>query len=124
MASPQHPEYGLKGYLGRIFLTLGLVALMADLAVMAQPLVPLVEKVSEGLFGLVPAIGLSVLNAARVIALHELDYFSIISRILVLFISMVAVIVGFALLRPAAARPTQVDSLHAAKFRGRETDNG
>jgi hypothetical protein len=124
MATELHAGYGRKGYLGRILVTLGSVALVADLDFLVQPLFPLAEKLGQGFFGFVPAVGLSFLNAARAFALHQVDYFSLISRILVLFTAMVAVIIGVALLRPPSARSTNDNHFRDSDFRGRETDNG
>jgi hypothetical protein len=83
-----------RRFMGRILVSLGFAGLIADLAFLAQPLERLAQKLSEGLFSLVPALGLSVLNAARAIALDQIDYFSLISRILVLFLALVAVVTG------------------------------
>jgi hypothetical protein len=124
MATPQHAGYEQRGYLGRILVIFGSVAMLSDLAFLAQPLERLVERLREGLFALVPSLGLSVLSAARAIAFHQLDYFSLISRILVLFTAMVAVIAGIVLLRPPSTRSTLQDHLRASAFDERETDNG
>jgi hypothetical protein len=124
MATPQHAGYGQRGYLGRVLITLGSVTMLSDLAFLAQPLERLVERLREGLFGLVPSLGLSFLSAARAMAFHQLDYFSLISRILVLFTAMVAVIAGIVLLRPPATRSKHQDHLRAPAFHERETDNG
>lgn len=94
--------------MGRILVSLGFAGLIADLAFLAQPLERLVQTLSEGLYGLAPALGLSVLNAARAIALHQIDYFSLISRILVLFLALVAVVTGTVLW----------NSRHSASVRG------
>jgi uncharacterized iron-regulated membrane protein len=80
--------------MGRILVSFGFAGLIADLAFLAQPLQRLAQRLGEGLFGLVPALGLSVLNAARAIALHQIDYFSLISRILVLFLALLAMVTG------------------------------
>jgi hypothetical protein len=58
---------------------------------------------------LVPALGLSFLNTAREIALHQFDYFSLVSRILVLFTALVAIVIGAVVLstRSAAAAAGQ-----------------
>jgi uncharacterized iron-regulated membrane protein len=80
--------------MGRILVSFGFAGLIADLAFLAQPLQRLAQRLGEGLFGLVPALGLSVLNAARAIALHQIDYFSLISRILVLFLALAAMVTG------------------------------
>jgi hypothetical protein len=124
MATPQPAGYEQRGYLGRILITFGSVAMLSDLAFLAQPLERLVERLRDGLFALVPSLGLSFLSAARVIAFHQLDYFSLISRILVLFTAMVAVIVGIVLLWPPSTRSTHQDHLRASAFHERETDNG
>jgi hypothetical protein len=124
MATPQHARHEQRGYLGRVLITLGSVAMLSDLAFLAKPLERLVERLGEGLFALVPSLGLSFLSAARAIAFHQLDYFSLISRILVLFTAMVAVIVGIVLLRPPSTRSTHQDHLRASAFHERETDNG
>lgn len=86
-----------KGFRGRILVALGAAALLGDLAFLLPPLAHLFESAKSGLFGFVPAFGLSALNAARAIALHQVDYFSLVSRILVLFSALVAVVVGTAL---------------------------
>jgi hypothetical protein len=97
-----------RRFMGRILVSLGFAGLIADLAFLAQPLERLAQKLSEGLFSLVPALGLSVLNAARAIALDQIDYFSLISRILVLFLALVAVVAGTVLW----------NSRHSASVRG------
>jgi hypothetical protein len=97
-----------RRFMGRILVSLGFAGLIADLAFLAQPLERLAQKLSEGLFSVVPALGLSVLNAARAIALDQIDYFSLISRILVLFLALVAVVAGTVLW----------NSRHSASVRG------
>jgi hypothetical protein len=94
MAGRQLASHEKRRYMGRILVSLGFAGLVADLAFLAPPLERLAQKLSEGFFGIVPALGLSVLNAARAIALHQIDYFSLISRILVLFLALVAVVTG------------------------------
>jgi len=90
MAPRQPAEYQRKGYLGRILVTLGSVAL----AFLAQPILRLIERLRDGLFAIVPALGLYFLDAARAIVFHQIDYFCLVSRILVLFSALVAVVVG------------------------------
>jgi hypothetical protein len=124
MALRKHGEYGRKGYLGRILVMLGSIALVAELALLVQPLIPVAQRLGQGLFGFVPAAGLSFLSAARAFALDQVDYFSLISRILVLFTAMVAIIIGIAMLRPPSARYMHADLLRDSDFRGGETDNG
>lgn len=108
MARRQLATHGKRRYMGRILVSLGFAGLIADLAFLAQPLERLAQKLGEGLFSVVPALGLSVLNAARAIAFHQIDYFSLISRILVLFLALVAVIAGTVLW----------NSRHSASVRG------
>jgi hypothetical protein len=117
MATPQHVANERKGYLGTILVTLGFVALVADLEVLAQPLARIAERLQEGVFGLIPSLGLSFLNAASAFAFHQIDYFSLIARILVLFTAAVAVIVGLALLRSQTEYPTGANRMSASTFR-------
>jgi hypothetical protein len=124
MAPQQHAGYKKRGYMGRILVTLGSVALLADLSFLAQPLERLAARFSEGFFGLVPTLGLTFLNAARAVAFHQIDYFPLISRILVLFSAMVAVIVGIALLRSRSERVAGTNLSHTSAFREGEIDNG
>jgi hypothetical protein len=63
------------------------------------------------------------LTAARAIAFHQMDYFSLISRILVLFSAMTAIIVGFVLLRSRTAQ-VGAEQWHASASGEREADNG
>jgi hypothetical protein len=104
--------------------TLGFVTLVADLEVLAQPLLRLAEGLHEGVFGLIPSLGLSFLNAAGAIAFHQVDYFSLISRILVLFTAAVAIVVGLALLRSQSEYPAGANRMSASTFREREINNG
>jgi len=108
MARRQLATHEKRRYMGRILVSLGFAGLIADLAFLAQPLERLTQKLSQGLFSLVPTLGLSVLNAARAIAFHQIDYFSLISRILVLFLALVAVVAGTVLW----------NSRHSASVRG------
>lgn len=124
MVKPIHAANERRGYLGTMLVTLGFVALVADLEVLAQPLVWLAERFHEGVFGLIPSLGLSFLNAVGAFAFHQVDYFSLISRILVLFTAAVAIVVGLALLRSPYPRSTNADHLRASAFRQREIDNG
>lgn len=123
MATRQAAGHKQRVNLGRAFVTGGLAVLLADLAFLAQPLEKLVERLRDGLFGFVPALGLSFLTAARAIAFHQMDYFSLISRILVLFSAMTAIIVGFVLLRSRTA-PVGTEPWRASASGEREADNG
>jgi hypothetical protein len=108
MARRQLATQEKRRYMGRILVSLGFAGLIADLAFLAQPLERLAQKLSEGLLSVVPTLGLSVLNAARAFAFHHIDYFSLISRILVLFLALVAVVTGTVLW----------NSRHSASVRG------
>jgi hypothetical protein len=108
MAGRQLATQEKRQFMGRILVSLGFAGLIADLAFLAQPLERLAQKLSEGVLSLVSALGLSVLNAARAIALHQIDYFSLISRILVLFLALVAMVTGTVLW----------NSRHSASVRG------
>jgi uncharacterized membrane protein YkgB len=94
MATRLHAGNETQGYLGKFLMALGSVALLADLSVLIQPLEQVVERLQDGLFSLVPALGLSFLNAAREIVFQQFDYFSLVSRILVLFTALLAIVVG------------------------------
>jgi hypothetical protein len=98
--------------------------LVADLEVLAQPLARLAERLHEGVFGLLPSLGLSFLNAAGAFAFHQIDYFSLIPRILVLFTAVVAVVVGLALLRSQSEYPAGANRMSESTFREREINNG
>jgi hypothetical protein len=124
MATPVHAANERRAYLGTILVTLGLVTLVADLQVLAQPLARFAERLREGAFSLIPSLGLSFLNVARAIAFDQIDYFSLVSRILVLFTAAVAVVVGLALLRTQSKYPTGANRMSASTFREREIDNG
>jgi hypothetical protein len=124
MDTRQQSQNTRRGLMGRIMVMLGSMALIADLAFLAQPIDRLAEKLNEGLFSLLPSVGLSFLHAARAIAFHQVDYFSLVTRILVLFTAMVAVIVGVTLLQSHAAPALPGDALRASAFSEGETDNG
>lgn len=78
------------------------------------------EKASGGLVGIVPTIGMSILHVARAIAFHQVDYFSLIARILVLFSAMVAVIVGLVLWRTRSGSELASDQATLSSIRGRD----
>ena len=94
MARRLHAGYQRRGYLGKFLMALGSVALLADLSVLIQPLERVVARLQNGLFPLAPALGLSFLNTAREIVFHQFDYFSLVSRILVLFTALLAMVIG------------------------------
>ncbi|MGB2624645.1 MAG: hypothetical protein WA857_00910 [Candidatus Acidiferrum sp.] len=112
MAKGLAEERKQKSFWGALLLILGLAAILADLAFLAPSLLYLLSSAKAGLMGLVPALGMSFLNATRAIALHQVSYFALASRILVLFSALVAVVVGTTLCNarpssaPASARQT------------------
>ncbi len=124
METRQQSENTRRSLLGRIMVMLGSIALFADLSFLVRPIERLAQSVSEGLFGLLPSLGLSFLHAASAIAFHQVDYFSLVARILVLFTAMVAVIVGTALLQSASVRAANEDALQEYLPSERETRNG
>jgi hypothetical protein len=124
METRQQSERTRRRLLGRILVILGSIALIADLSFLAQPIERIAEKLSNGLFALLPSVGLSFLHAASAIVFHQADYFSLVARILVLFTAMVAVIVGSVLLQSASARAANLNALHQNLSSGRETRNG
>ena len=83
-----------KTYWGRGLVILGVCVVLTDLAFLAHPCMHLLAATREGLYGIVPTIGLSLLQTARAIAFHQVDYFSLIGRILLLFSAAVAVVSG------------------------------
>jgi len=114
-----------KAYLAKGLLAAGLATLLSDLFLIGQPLVTLVATLKHGL-GVLPALGMCVLNATQAIAFHQVGYFSLISQILVLFTAMVTLIAGLALLRPNSARPRiqTFELLLSNEVEKREISNG
>ncbi|HEY2548041.1 MAG TPA: hypothetical protein VGI46_18360 [Candidatus Acidoferrum sp.] len=107
MASRLHAGNERRGYLGKFLMALGSVALLADFSVLIRPLEQVVERLQNGLFSLIPALGLSFMNTAREIAFHQFDYFSLVSRILVLFTALVAIVIGAVVLSTRSAAADQ-----------------
>ena len=124
METRQQSENTRRSLLGKSMVALGSIALLADLSVLVRPIERLAQSVSEGLFALLPSVGLSFLQAARAIAFHQVDYFSLVARILVLFTAMVALIVGIVLSQSASARAANLDGLQEYLSSERETRNG
>jgi len=114
------------GYLAKGLVAAGLLVLLADLSLFARPLAALAASLKESTLGVLPTLGMCLLNATQAIAFHQVDYFSLISRILVLFTAMVALIAGLALLRPSAsrARIQTFELLLSNEVEKREMSNG
>jgi predicted cobalt transporter CbtA len=118
MANEQPTGYKERGYLGRALVTLGFAGLLADIAYLAPPFDQLLQGLTHGLVSIAPTLGLSLLHAARVIALQQVDYASVASRILVLFSALALMIIGVVLLgRPSMAN-SQEQQGYAASFKG------
>jgi hypothetical protein len=104
MAKPDAAGHKQAGYFGGILVTIGAAAILSDLVIWAHPIVHVLQSAKAGPFGLIPALGLSFLNAARAFTFHQFDYFSLVSRILVLFSALVAVVMGTTLWHGQQAR--------------------
>lgn len=103
MAKWQSVGFIQRGYVGSAMVALGLTALAAELAVLAPSFLHILGSARQGLLGLVPVLGLSVLQAARAILFQQIDYFSLVPRILVLFSALAATVIGCVLLTTGSA---------------------
>lgn len=110
-----------KAYWGLGLILLGLATLAPNLALVAAPIEHVLQTSAHGVAGLVSFAGLSVIRAAGSFALGQVDYFSLASRILLLFCAMVAVIVGMVLIcsRSTAGRSA---SFRSSAFTEEETE--
>jgi hypothetical protein len=126
MASRKTNANKQRGYLGKSLLTLGVVALIADLWFLLGPLESLLGRSKEGPLGVLPELGMCLLNATHAIAFHQVSYAALISRILVLFCAMVVLIVGVAFLRPKSVRPRiqTIELVLSNEAERREMSNG
>ena len=107
-----------KANWGRGLMILGVCVILTDLAFLAHPFMHLLAAAKAGLYGIVPAIGLSILQTARAIAFHHVDYFSLVGRILLLFSAAVAVVLGsykWNAWRSSAALPDRSSTLVPGK---------
>jgi hypothetical protein len=110
-------------YWGRTLTTLGLAAGLTDLWLLAKPLFDLAARIHQGFLGLLPSLGMCVLNATNAIVLHQIDYIWFISHILVLCCAMTALLLGTTLLRRRAPRPVIIELTLSSEWEGRETIN-
>jgi hypothetical protein len=86
-----------RAYWAKMLVVLGAALALADLAFLAHPLTRLVDAVIGGrLSGLVPLLGLYFMTAVRALVLQQIDYVSLVPRILVLFSALVAIVIGVA----------------------------
>lgn len=124
MAAQQAGGFKRRGFLGKLLVSLGIAILLADSAFLAGPVAELSDKMKNGLFVVLPAVGLSILHAARAVAFHQIDYFSLASRILVLFCAMGSLIVGLVVLSLNSTRSATTLPLPGSPSAQEETDNG
>jgi len=112
MAKWQPIESIQRGYLGCAMVVFGLTALAAQVAAFAPSVLHILQSARQGILSLVSALSLSLLEPAQAILFHRMDYFSLVSRILLLFSALAATLIGGVLLiaRSAAATP---DSDHS-----------
>lgn len=96
MAKDRTAKYQGDEFIGKALVVLGLVTLSADLTFLVQPVVSLIGKLQDGVLGVLPTLGGAILNATQAIAFHEINYISLISRILILFTGLTAFVVGAA----------------------------
>ena len=104
MAMEQRAGSMQNELLGKTLVTLGLTALLADLSFLTQPLGLLVGRLQDGLMGILPTLGGAILDATQAIAFHQVNYASLVGRILVLFIGLAAVVIGLARLYERRSR--------------------
>ena len=105
MAKERIANYQHEEFIGKALVVLGLVTLSADLTFLVQPVLLLIGKLQDGVLGVLPTLGAAILNVTQAIAFHEINYISLVSRILILFIALAAVLVGAARLH---ARQSQM----------------
>ena len=104
MAKERTAKYQHDELIGKALVILGLVTLSADLTFLVQPVVSLIGRLQNGVLGVLPTLGAAILNVTQAIAFHEINYISLVSRILILFIALSAVVVGAARLHARRSR--------------------
>jgi hypothetical protein len=118
------PSAGIqRDYTGKALIALGLVGVVADLWFLAKPFAILAARLQEGFLGLVPAMGMYILNAAHAVAFHQVDPLWLASRILVLSCAVASLILGAFLLRRKPKQLLIIDLALTPEFEGRETIN-
>jgi hypothetical protein len=110
-------------YLGRMLAIVGFAMAFTDLWLLVKPLLELASSIHQGAWGLLPSLGMCLLNATNAIAFHQIGYGWLISHMLVLCCAMVAVVMGTRLLRRKTARPLIFELALSPEFEGRETIN-
>lgn len=124
MATRRASGYKQKGYVGRFLVALGLIALTVDLSILLQPFGILVFRLNEGLLGVIPTLGMRVLNATHALAFHQVNYISLAAWVLVSCCAMASIIAGFALLWPKAKRVQIIELMLSPELEEREITNG
>jgi hypothetical protein len=123
MARAKLTKRGQRVYLGKILMILGLAAAFTDLWLLLKPLFDLASSIHQGVLGLLPSLGMCLLNATNAIVFHQIGYGWLISHMLVLCSAMAALVMGTGLLRRTAARPLIFELALSPEFEGRETIN-
>lgn len=112
-----------RTYWGQGLAAIGLAVLLMDVFALAHPLWDLAAQLRQGLLGVIPAVGMCILNATNALAFHRVDYFWFAGHLLVLSCAMAGLIAGIALLRPRAKRTFVFELALAPEFHDRETIN-
>ena len=102
MATPQAAKNRFWSYLGGALVALGLAVLVVSLATLGLQIQGLMERSGMQSLGFLPALGVAFLHTAQALAFGQSGVFFVVTRLLVLFSALAAVVVGFALRR---ARP-------------------
>ena len=104
MAIPQGAKSNFRGYLGGALVALGSTALLFSLGLVALQIQKVVESSGGQPLGILPALGLALLHAARAFAFGQISVFSVVSPVLVSFMALLAVVAGFLLRRGKPSR--------------------
>lgn len=104
MAKVRNSRFQPDEFLGKALVILGMVTLSADLTFLVQPLASLIGRLQDGVLGVLPTLGGAILNVTQAIAFHEINYLSLVSRTLILFIALAAVVIGVARLHARRAQ--------------------
>jgi hypothetical protein len=104
-------------------MALGVAMAVVDVWLLVKPLLDLASRIHQGFLGLLPSLGMCLLNATNAIAFHQIGYVWFIPHILVLCSAMAALLIGTALLRRKAARPLIFELALSPECEGRETIN-
>jgi hypothetical protein len=112
-----------KALWGRGLAAVALMVLLVEIFTLARPLWGLAKQLHQGLLGVIPAVGMCLLNATNALAFHRVDNFWLAAHLLVLSCAMTGLIAGIGLLRPKAKRTLLFELALAPEFHDRETIN-